>query len=93
MDLTFGGIIGTIVFGAVVGLLARLVLRGQQQVSMVATVVIGVVGALVGYALSGLLGVDDTGGIDWIRWIISVAAAAVLVSAYAGSSGRRQAGR
>jgi len=41
--------------------------------------VIGVVGALAGYFLAGVLGVGETGGIDWIRWIISIAVAAALV--------------
>ena len=76
------GIIGTIIFGAVIGVLARLVLPGKQNISMIMTVVIGIVGALLGYWLWGLLGGGDTGGIDWIRWIISIIVAAVLVVAY-----------
>lgn len=89
-----GTIIGTIIFGAVIGVLARLVLPGKQNISILMTVVLGIVGALVGYFVWGLISGDgfmggDTGGIDWIRLIISVAVAAVLVGAYAGTSGRR----
>jgi uncharacterized membrane protein YeaQ/YmgE (transglycosylase-associated protein family) len=79
---TLGIIIGTIVFGAIIGLLARVVLPGRQKVSMLMTVVIGIAGALLGYWLAGVLGVNDTKGIDWIRWVISIAVAAVLVTAY-----------
>jgi len=82
-------IIGTIIFGAVIGILARLVLPGKQDISMVMTVIIGIVGALIGYYLAGLLGVKHTGGIDWIRWIISIVVAAVLVGAYSAATGRR----
>lgn len=83
-------IIGTIIFGAVIGALARLVLPGKQNISLLMTVVIGVVGALVGYWLWGLMGGGDTGGIDWIRWFISIIVAAVLVVAYGSITGRKQ---
>jgi len=90
-----GTIIGTIIFGAVIGALARLVLPGKQNISIVMTIVLGIVGALIGYFLWGLINGDGftidstTGGIDWIRWIISIVVAAVLVSLYAGTAGRR----
>lgn len=87
------GIIGTIIFGAVIGALARLVLPGKQNISILMTIVLGVVGALAGYFLWGLItgegfGGGETGGIDWIRWILSIVVAAVLIGLYAGSKGR-----
>lgn len=89
-----GTIIGTIIFGAVIGVLARLVLPGKQNISIVMTIVLGIVGALVGYFVWGLITGDgfmggNTGGIDWIRLIISVVVAAILVGGYAGTQGRR----
>ena len=81
-------IIGTIIFGAVIGMLARLVLPGRQNISAIVTVILGVLGALIGYWLWGLMGGGDTSGIDWIRWIISIIAAAVLVVAYIAFTGR-----
>ncbi|HEX5525395.1 MAG TPA: GlsB/YeaQ/YmgE family stress response membrane protein [Pedococcus sp.] len=81
-------IIGTIIFGAVIGMLARLVLPGRQNISAVVTVILGVLGALIGYWLWGMMGGGDTSGIDWIRWIISIIAAAVLVVAYIAFTGR-----
>ncbi len=90
-----GTIIGTIIFGAVIGALARLVLPGKQNISIVMTIVLGIIGALIGYFLWGLISGDGftidstTGGIDWIRWIISIVVAAILVSLYAGTAGRR----
>ncbi len=90
MELTIPGIIGTIIFGAVIGALARLVLPGKQNISVIMTIVIGVVGALIGYFVWGALGGGETGGIDWIRWIISIIAAAVLVTLYISMTGRRQ---
>ena len=89
MDI--GEIIGTIIFGAVIGVLARLVLPGKQNISAIITVILGILGALIGYWLWGLVSDQgDTAGIDWIRWFISIAAAAILVVAYGSITGRKQ---
>lgn len=77
-----GQIIGTIIFGAIVGVIARLVIPGRQTYGMLITVVLGIVGALIGYYLWGAIGGGDTRGIDVVRWIISIAAAAILSFAY-----------
>lgn len=81
-------IVGTIIFGAVIGVLARLFLPGRQRIGMIMTVLIGIVGALIGYWLAGLFGVAATSGIDWIRWIFSIIVAAILVVAYERIMGR-----
>jgi len=75
-------ILGAIIGGLVVGLLARFFLPGRQNVSLLVTTIIGVVAALVGWWIAGLLGVASTSGIDWIRWIISIILAAVGIVAY-----------
>ncbi|MDI9901504.1 GlsB/YeaQ/YmgE family stress response membrane protein [Rhodococcus sp. IEGM 1409] len=85
-----GQIIGTIIFGAVIGILARLVLPGKQQYGMIITVVLGVAGALIGYWVWGAISdKGNTDGIDWIRWIISIAAAAVLSIGYSAVTGKK----
>lgn len=77
-------ILTALVVGAVVGVLGRLVVRGKQNISIVATIGIGIVAALVGTAIAALVGVSDTGGIDWIELVIQVLLAAVGVSFVAG---------
>ncbi|MDN5759287.1 MAG: GlsB/YeaQ/YmgE family stress response membrane protein [Tomitella sp.] len=84
-----GSIIGTIIFGAIIGILARLVIPGKQAMGWFVTVVIGIIGALIGYWVWGRIGNGDTGGIDWIRWIISIAVAAVLTLAYNGFASKK----
>jgi len=87
-----GQIIGTIIFGAVIGILARLVIPGKQAMGMIITIVIGIIGALIGYWLWGLIsseGNEDTSGIDWIRWIISIIVAVVLTLIYTGATRER----
>jgi uncharacterized membrane protein YeaQ/YmgE (transglycosylase-associated protein family) len=75
-------VIGIIIFGAVIGVLARIVLPGRQPYGWIVTVLLGIAGALIGYWVWGLLGGSDTFGLDWIRWVISVAGAAILSLAY-----------
>jgi uncharacterized membrane protein YeaQ/YmgE (transglycosylase-associated protein family) len=84
-------ILGTIIFGAIVGILARAVIPGRQAYGWIVTILLGVGGALIGYWLWGLLGGSETGGIDWIRLAISVAAAAVLSFLYTGLTRRSRA--
>ena len=55
-----GQIIGVVVVGAVVGALARLLLKGDQRISILWTIVLGAVGAAAGAWLAGLIGVAVT---------------------------------
>ena len=75
-------IIGTIIFGAIIGVLARIVIPGKQTYGWIVTVLLGIAGALIGYWVWGLLGGSNTFGLDWIRWVISVAGAAILSFGY-----------
>ena len=75
------GFVWTIVIGAVVGGLARLLLRGQQSISLLWTTVLGIVGAFIGVVV--------TSGIDWIRWGLSIVAAMIAISIYLRLTGKK----
>jgi len=75
-----GTIIGLIIAGIIIGALARLFMPGRQAIGMIATIVVGIIGTLVGYWIAAALGVEETNGIDWIRWIISIIVAIILVA-------------
>ena len=83
------GFVWTIVIGAVVGGLARLLLRGQQNISLLWTTVLGIVGAFIGDAAARCLGVVVTSGIDWIRWGLSIVAAMIAISIYLRLTGKK----
>ena len=85
-----GAVIGIIICGAVIGFLARLVLPGKQDINVIVTIILGILGALAGYYIWGAMGGSDTGGIDWIRWFISILVAAVLVVVYGMVMGRKR---
>ena len=84
-------IIGLIIAGLIIGLLGKFVAPGaRDNTPLWLTVLCGIGGVLIGYYVSGALGVKDTAGIDWIRWIISIIVAAVLVVAASTLTGRNR---
>ena len=76
--------------GLVIGVLGKLVAPGRNRTPLWLTVLIGIAGAIAGNILSNVLGVRHTGGVDWIRHLLQVGAAAVLVSVAAPGYGRRR---
>ena len=82
-------IIGVIIAGIIIGLLGKFVAPGDRDnIPIWLTVLCGIGGVLIGYYVAAGLGVEATDGIDWIRWIISIAVAAVLVMVAATVTGR-----
>ncbi|GIF70882.1 GlsB/YeaQ/YmgE family stress response membrane protein [Asanoa siamensis] len=65
--------------GAVIGVLARVILPGRQYLSIWATIGVGFVAALVGGVIADFLGVGETRGIDWIRHGIQIGLAILFV--------------
>ena len=47
-----GSIILALIVGAIIGLVARLVMPGKQNIGMVTTVLIGALGGLIGSAVA-----------------------------------------
>jgi uncharacterized membrane protein YeaQ/YmgE (transglycosylase-associated protein family) len=73
-------VIGVIIAGVIIGLLGKFFAPGDRDnIPIWLTVLCGIGGVLLGYYAAAALGVEATDGIDWIRWIISIAVAAVLV--------------
>lgn len=82
-------ILGALLAGVIIGPLARLVLPGKQDISLIMTIVVGAVGALLGGVIYEALGGGETSGIDWIRLFVQIATAAVLVVIYGAVTGRK----
>lgn len=84
------GIIGFLVFGLVVGAVARLLKPGKQDLSILATLGLGVVGSLIGGVVATLLGTGDFMELNIIGAIVAIVAAVLLVgTAEAITSGRK----
>lgn len=82
-------ILGALLVGIVIGALGRLVLPGKQDMSLVATLGVGVVAALLGTVIAALLGVSSTPGVDWIQLVLQIALAAAGVAILTRGAVRR----
>ena len=71
------GWIISLVIGGVVGWLASIIMKTNAQMGLLANVVVGIVGALLGSWIAGLAGLAATGGIA--RFAISLLGAVVLI--------------
>jgi uncharacterized membrane protein YeaQ/YmgE (transglycosylase-associated protein family) len=78
MDITIGSILIYIIAGAIIGALARLIVPGRQSISILVTVVLGIVAAIIGGILWQAIFPDN----DGIAWIGSIIVAVLLVLLY-----------
>lgn len=73
-------VIGWIFFGLFVGLIARLLYPGRQPMGFIATMALGIVGSLVGGAISYSFGYDPQDGLfQGAGWIMSIIGAMIVV--------------
>ncbi|RBY93698.1 hypothetical protein DQ237_16840 [Blastococcus sp. TF02-8] len=81
--------LGLIVVGLIIGALARLLKPGRQKLSVVATLLLGVVGAVIG-GLIGHLFNKNTGifELNFLGFVFAVIAAILLLGVAEGLSGR-----
>ncbi|GCD46777.1 GlsB/YeaQ/YmgE family stress response membrane protein [Streptomyces paromomycinus] len=69
-----------IIVGLVLGLIAKAILPGKQQIPLWLTVVFGMLGSVLGNWLATGIGVNDTKGVDWTRHLLQLVGAVVVVA-------------
>jgi uncharacterized membrane protein YeaQ/YmgE (transglycosylase-associated protein family) len=73
-------IIGVIVAGIIIGVLGKFVApSARDNIPLWLTILCGIGGVIIGWYLYTLFGGNGSPGIDWVRWLIAIAVAAVLV--------------
>ena len=77
-----GTIIGAIIVGAIIGALGRLILPGKQNISLVVTILIGIVANVVVTFVVRQLGYSNNSGIAWIPLILGAIVAAIIIVLY-----------
>jgi uncharacterized membrane protein YeaQ/YmgE (transglycosylase-associated protein family) len=82
-------IIGAIIVGLILGVLAKLVMPGKQRVPLWLTILVGIAAAIVGNYVATLLGVAETFGFDWTRHGLQLLFAVIGIGALAGVYARR----
>ena len=68
LDTDIGSILGYVVVGLIVGVLARLLLPGRDPIGFLGTLMIGILGAVLGGWLAGAF-FAETAGVDWLASI------------------------
>ncbi|MGH4014905.1 MAG: GlsB/YeaQ/YmgE family stress response membrane protein [Pseudonocardiaceae bacterium] len=71
--------IGFIVAGLIIGALARLVKPGKQDLGLVATLLLGLAGSVIGGVVANLLGTGDVFELNVLGFIVAVIAAVALI--------------
>lgn len=74
------GFIWMIIVGLVAGLLARAIKPGSDPMGWIMTIVLGIVGALLGGFMASLVGIDADGGFTGL--IFSVIGAIIVLFIY-----------
>ena len=85
------GCISWIVFGALAGWIASVIMERNRRLGFIANIVTGILGALVGGALMGLLGRRGVGGFNCPSLIVAVLGA-IIVLAVTGWGAQRWRG-
>jgi uncharacterized membrane protein YeaQ/YmgE (transglycosylase-associated protein family) len=67
----------TLIIGGIVGWLASMVMKTNAQMGLIANVLVGIAGSVIGFWLAGMLGLAPQGGI--LRFVVAVAGAALLI--------------
>ena len=85
------GIIGWIILGVFAGILAKLILPGDDPGGFIVTPLIGIAGALLGGFLAKLLGLGDPIDefFDISTWIAAIVGAILLLLGYRAVAGDR----
>ena len=82
--------IGFIVAGLVIGVLARLLKPGRQRLSLLATLALGLVGSVIGGLIAQLFGTGGIFELNVIGFVLAVVAAVLLIGVAEGMSSRKR---
>ena len=81
--------IGFIVAGLVIGGLARLIKPGKQNLSVIATLLLGLAGSVIGGGIAKLLGTGGIFELNVLGFVVAVIAAVLLIGVAEGAMSRR----
>ena len=70
---------GFIIAGLIIGALARLVKPGKQNLGVIATLLLGLVGSVIGGVVANVLGTGSIFELNVLGFIVAVIAAVLLI--------------
>ncbi len=82
--------IGFIVAGLVIGALARLIKPGKQNLGILATLLLGLVGSVIGGVVANLLGTGGVFELNVLGFVVAVVASVALIGSAESIAGSRR---
>ena len=82
-----------VIAGTIIGLLGRAIMPGRKRIAVWQAILCGIGGVILGWFLYTAFGGNGSPGIDWVRWLIAIAVAAVLVMVASVATGRSRSRR
>ena len=82
--------IGSIVAGLVIGALARLIKPGKQNLSILMTLGLGLVGSIIGGTIAWVVGTGSIWELDFLGFVLAVVAAVLLIGVAEGVSSKNK---
>ncbi|PVG81615.1 hypothetical protein DDE18_16560 [Nocardioides gansuensis] len=83
--------IGFLVAGLVIGALARLIKPGKQELGLLATLGLGLVGSLIGGLIAQFFGTGSIWELNVLGFVLAVIAAVLLIGVAESIAGRKTA--
>ena len=83
-------IIGFIVWGLIIGAVARLIKPGRQNLSILATLGLCLVGSVIGGLLASLIGTGSIFELDFLGVVFAVIASVLLIGTAEAVTGGRK---
>jgi len=80
--------IGFLVAGLVIGALARLIKPGKQNLSLLVTLLLGLVGSVIGGLIAQLFGTGGIFELNILGFVLAVIASVLLIGVAESASGR-----
>ncbi len=74
-------ILGLLVVGLIIGVLARILVPGRQRIGMALTLVLGVVGAVIGGTIASAIDAGDVFELNFVGFVAAVLSSVALLSA------------
>lgn len=81
-------ILGWILFGLVVGFIARALVPGKDNIGILATILLGIAGSVIGGLIASLF--TGFNGFQPFSWIGSIIVAIILLVVYNKTTGRKK---
>jgi uncharacterized membrane protein YeaQ/YmgE (transglycosylase-associated protein family) len=82
-------VIGFVIAGLIIGALARLIRPGKQRLSVIATLLLGLVGSVIGGLVANALGTGDIFELNALGFVVAVISSVVLIGVFEGAATAR----